>query len=368
MEVKGVDISYCQDGIDYSKLKSAGVKFALIRLSYGISKDKVLDAHVAGCKRQGIQIGYYLYSIATNEAQAIREAEFAISLLKQYDLPSYPVFYDLEENYIANGYSKKVHTACAKAFCDTLLKAGYYSGVYTNPAWLESYYNKKELVGKYDIWLACWTEDPKIKPRYDYGQTIWQWGVDDIGMKVDGNICYINYPAKIDYWRNHVYKPSDSAPSAQTNPSSGTTAALGSIKPTKIKAGTKLRLNKAPIYGASTSTEDSGTLSGDFIIFREKILHNKITITVPGETSVATGWIKLSDIGKTITVVGDPDPVPKPQPSSSSDGFTATLATRIINGEFGRDAVPLLAVMVGQGINPRALQAKIKELEAKIKR
>ena len=34
VNIQGVDISYCQSGLNYEKLKSDGIKFAIIRASY----------------------------------------------------------------------------------------------------------------------------------------------------------------------------------------------------------------------------------------------------------------------------------------------------------------------------------------------
>ena len=66
---------------------------------------------------------------------------------------------------------------------------------------MENYYHKQQLVGKYDIWLAHWTNSPDNPSRYNYGQTMWQWGLDRIGgYDIDGDICFCKYakptPAK----------------------------------------------------------------------------------------------------------------------------------------------------------------------------
>ena len=59
---------------------------------------------------------------------------------------------------------------------------------------MENYYNAEEIVGKYDIWLAHWTGSPDKPSKYDYGQKIWQWGLDKIdGYDIDGDICYCKY-------------------------------------------------------------------------------------------------------------------------------------------------------------------------------
>lgn len=84
-------------------------------------------------------------------------------------------------------------------FCETIRAAGYMPGIYSNPAWFESYYKKAELIGKYDIWLAHWTENPDKPTKYNYGQRIWQWGHDKLGgaipsqcfcFKKNFSVCY----------------------------------------------------------------------------------------------------------------------------------------------------------------------------------
>ena len=107
----------------------------------------------------------------------------------------------MEEQRQIDNLTSKERTDMALEFCDRLNKAGLPSGVYANPAWLESYYQKERIVGKRDIWLAHWTESPDYASRYDYGQKMWQWGIDSIaGKDVDGDICFVDYPAITAKW------------------------------------------------------------------------------------------------------------------------------------------------------------------------
>ena len=43
MKIKGVDLSYCQEGISFPALKQAGVKFAIIRAGFSTKKDVTMD-------------------------------------------------------------------------------------------------------------------------------------------------------------------------------------------------------------------------------------------------------------------------------------------------------------------------------------
>lgn len=199
-KIKGVDISVYQKGISFSALKQAGVKFAIIRAGYGEKNDYTMDKFVEDCKANGIDFGFYWYSYAMSVKQAQAEADKCIEVIKGLS-PTYPVFFDMEEKKQINGLNTDTRTKMAIAFCEKTKQAGFKPGIYANPAFMENYYDKSRIVGKYDIWLAHWTNSPDRSSRYRYGQTMWQWGLDRIGgYDIDGDICFCEYakpaPAK----------------------------------------------------------------------------------------------------------------------------------------------------------------------------
>ena len=199
-KIKGVDISVYQKGISFSALKQAGVKFAIIRAGYGDKKDDTMDGFVKDCKANGIDFGFYWYSYAMSVKQAEAEAEKCAAVLKGLS-PTYPVFFDMEEKKQIDGLNTDTRTKMAIAFCEKIKKAGFKPGIYANPSFMENYFDKQQLVGKYDIWLAHWTNSPDNPSKYNYGQTMWQWGLDRIGgYDIDGDICFCKYakpaPAK----------------------------------------------------------------------------------------------------------------------------------------------------------------------------
>ena len=191
--IKGVDISVYQKGISFSALKQAGVKFAIIRAGYGKKKDYTMDKFVKECKANGIDFGFYWYSYAMSVKQAEAEAEKCAAVLKGLS-PTYPVFFDMEEKKQISGLNMDTRTKMAVAFCEKIRQAGFKPGIYANPSFMENYYDKQRLIGKYDIWLAHWTNSPDRPSRYNYGQTMWQWGLDRIdGYDIDGEICFCEY-------------------------------------------------------------------------------------------------------------------------------------------------------------------------------
>ena len=200
LKIKGIDISRAQEQFDFTAAVSAGVKFVIIRAGIGRDEDTYFSRNIEQCRKLGIEFGCYWYVTATDTAELDRQINACVKTIGD-EKPSYPVFCDMEEQRQIDNLTSKERTDMALEFCDRLNKAGLPSGVYANPAWLESYYQKERIVGKRDIWLAHWTESPDYASRYDYGQKMWQWGIDNIaGKDVDGDICFVDYPAITAKW------------------------------------------------------------------------------------------------------------------------------------------------------------------------
>ena len=152
-----------------------------------------MDKFVVDCKKYGIDYGFYWYSYAMSIEQAQAEAEKCIEVIKNLS-PTYPVFFDMEEKKQISGLNTDTRTKMAIAFCEKIRQAGLKPGIYANPSFMENYYDKNRIIGKYDIWLAHWTNSPNCPSKYSYGQTMWQWGLDRIdGYDVDGDICFFDY-------------------------------------------------------------------------------------------------------------------------------------------------------------------------------
>ena len=190
---KGIDISYCQKGLDLTAAKQAGVEYVIVRAGIAKKRDEVFEAHMQGAIKAGLPYGFYWYSSALSAEDAEMEAKACLSTIKPYK-PVYPVYYDMESDEQIKKLDNEIRTKIIIAFCETIKNEGYTAGVYINPSWLETYVNKSEILGKYDIWLAHWTNSPSKPSHYSYGQKMWQWGKDKIcGMAVDGDICFFDY-------------------------------------------------------------------------------------------------------------------------------------------------------------------------------
>ncbi|WP_458454844.1 GH25 family lysozyme [Methanobrevibacter sp.] len=194
---KGIDISYWQGSVNFSKVKKDGVKFVILREGYRKSIDGKFLEYVKGCRKEGIPIlGVYHFIYALNVEQARQEAISCINNIKKAGLgKDVIVFCDLEYDSVKKAKEKGVIIdkskciAFTKAFCETVTKSGYKAGIYSNMDYYKNMYSK-ELIDKYIFWLAEWTS--REKPSLDC--TIWQYSdkgkINGINGNVDMNLFF----------------------------------------------------------------------------------------------------------------------------------------------------------------------------------
>lgn len=194
----GIDVSKWQGNIDWKAVKADGVQFAILRAGYGreaSQKDETFEANYKGCKENGIPCGIYWYSYATTPEDAVKEAKTCLEVIKGKKF-EYPIYFDLEEKRQLD-LGKATCTAIAKAFLETVEKAGYWVGLYMSKSHLESHITE-EVRNRYACWVAHYGVS-KTTYKGQYG--IWQKSstgkVEGIDGNVDLNECYIDYPAEI---------------------------------------------------------------------------------------------------------------------------------------------------------------------------
>lgn len=70
------------------------------------------------------------------------------------------------------------------------------------------------------------------------------------------------------------------------------------IKPTTnvtLHKGDKVTLKNAPLYGASTSTDKANTVNGNYYVYCDGIINNRVRITTSKNNTVCTGWVNVAD-------------------------------------------------------------------------
>lgn len=161
MKVTAIDVSYCQTGVDYNKVKNSGIDAVIIRAGFGkesYQKDSEFETHYKNAKKAGLAIGVYWYSYAYSVAEAKQEAKVCLACIKGKTL-ELPVYYDLEESGQTR-LGMSALTNIAIAFCDAIKSGGYRAGVYSNLNWLNNHLDYERLRSKYSVWLAQWSSSP----------------------------------------------------------------------------------------------------------------------------------------------------------------------------------------------------------------
>lgn len=194
---KGIDISYHQGTIDFSKVKNEGITFIIPRDGWGENDiDSKFVEYVKQAKSAGIEVpGVYHFIYAANTNQVIQNAQKAIENVKKAGLPNSTVIWcDLEYDTVDNArdhrgtiLTAKMQTEFAKTFCDYILAQGYPTGIYLNQDYLNNIYGKN-IINEYDIWLADLEGDAACKCVYR--QTDWYSKINGISTNVDTDEYY----------------------------------------------------------------------------------------------------------------------------------------------------------------------------------
>ncbi len=134
----GIDVSKWQGNINYSKVKEAGVEFAIIRV--GVQKGKNgeynLDTkfkdNIEGFIKEDIPVGVYFFSYADSKEEAKKQAKWVIKQIKKYDI-DLPVAFDWENWDGYRGFNNSFHSLneVANEFMDTVESKGYNSILYS---------------------------------------------------------------------------------------------------------------------------------------------------------------------------------------------------------------------------------------------
>ena len=195
----GIDVSRWNEDINWSKVKEAGIEYAIIRAGYrgsasgALVEDKYFRQNIEGALAADVPVGLYFFTQAVNEVEAVEEASMVLALCKEYDI-TYPIFIDTEkagENGRANELDKKTRTAICQAFCETIRSGGYKAGIYASKNWYEKKLDTNILSDDIYIWLAQYGDEVTYDGRYHMWQYTSSGRVLGIEGRVDLNLSFL---------------------------------------------------------------------------------------------------------------------------------------------------------------------------------
>jgi lysozyme len=180
----GIDVSYYQGDIAWSRVRRAGVQFAFIRVSDGATiLDTKFAANWTGAKRAGVLRGAYQFF--RPEESAIDQANVLIAGLRARGAGELPPVIDIE---VTGGLPLAKVAANARVWIEHVRsQLGVEPIVYTNYGMWR--WGGAEQLGRQLLWLAHYTEAcPSVPPPWSQW-TFWQYTdngrVDGIDTPVD---------------------------------------------------------------------------------------------------------------------------------------------------------------------------------------
>lgn len=207
----GIDVARYQGTIDWSRVATSSVDFAMVRLGYRSSADGSLVEDVNArynlqeAQKNNILLGAYFFSTAVSEEEAKEEANWAADILDQYSI-TYPVAYDCEGYQEPDsrqyGLSKTERTNIALAFLKQIEKRGYEGMFYSSKNEMEE--DRKWEVSRiekdYKVWVAQYpaeayptTETSSYSGNHQMWQHTTNGVVPGISQNVDLNVAYFGY-------------------------------------------------------------------------------------------------------------------------------------------------------------------------------
>lgn len=206
----GIDVSSYQGVIDWLKVKTSGIEFAILKvIRKDLDPDKQFKNNLRGCIEAALPVqGVYNYSYATTVYKAISDAKRVIEVLKEtiQELLGISLAEFLEDHELTVWLD--VENECQKglgtllidiinSYAEVIEGAGLKFGVYTGNSFYNSYIKPYGGI-KHSKWIARYgtnngTLNEKYKPTVE-GIDGWQYTsrgrVDGISGNVDMDIWY----------------------------------------------------------------------------------------------------------------------------------------------------------------------------------
>lgn len=176
---KGISISKYQNRageINWKKLASQDITFAMIRLGDVSEKDPFFDTNMKNADAHGIKTGVVYDSKALTKEKMEQEAGKVLEEIKIYPV-AYPVALDVDSQFMASkGLTKQEIVDLTNAFCKVIEDAGYSTVIYGDYETLTKSLDNTLI--PYNIWYVRYGVGNKFKHR-----TLWQC---TDSAKVDG--------------------------------------------------------------------------------------------------------------------------------------------------------------------------------------
>lgn len=181
----GIDVSYYQGAINWSQVKGAGIKFAIIRVSDGTGfMDPKFETNWSGSKTAGVVHGTYQFFRPGQSATA--QADILINQLRKvgFGAKDIPPVLDVE---VTDGQSNDKIAAGIRTWVSRVTAAlGRKPLIYTSPGFWSARGNP--TISGTNLWVAHWGVSCPNAPSGWRGWEFWQYSSTGRVPGIAGNV------------------------------------------------------------------------------------------------------------------------------------------------------------------------------------
>ena len=189
---KGIDVSYHQGVIDWAKVKSSGVKVAVIRAGYRGTVDTKAKYNIEKALENGIEVGLYWF-IYVDRITIEQNAQAFLYFANAYkDKIKHKLWadweYDTEKK--SPGYTPAKRSNDVRKFLEILNENGFDAGIYSNMDYIKSGKFTPQLIADYPLWFARYTnnDDPGLYAKKGKELYLWQYSSKGTVPGINGNV------------------------------------------------------------------------------------------------------------------------------------------------------------------------------------
>lgn len=274
--VKGIDVSYYQDTIDWPTVAADGWKYAWARVSHSTSfMDPQFDANWEGIKAAGMLRGCYQFFEPAEDPLA--QAQVVIDAIGQLGPGDLPAMIDVEAP--DPGVSPATYAQNIQAWLDAVeAGTGKKPLIYTGYYYWNDYVGS-DAFGDYPLWVANYNPDCPLVPMGWDDWTFWQWQASDPIVGIPS--------AAVDH---DLFKGTEDDLNALANGSGGSYAAtLGAIDaPVTVVAGETFEVSITYTNSGGATWDASTFLGTSEPRDRESVFH-AATWPSPNRAAVVEG-------------------------------------------------------------------------------
>lgn len=191
----GIDVSNHQGAINWTAVRSAGIEFAFIKATEGVSfRDGRFGTNYVGAFNAGVIRGAYHFALPDRSSGAV-QANFLVDNGGGWsaDSRTLPAALDIEHNpYGAMCYGRTqaaMRTWIADFLTTYRARTGRFAVIYTTTSWWTTCTgNDSGFWSNHPLWIARWASTPGTLPAGAPVWSFWQFTSTGAVSGISGNV------------------------------------------------------------------------------------------------------------------------------------------------------------------------------------